>query len=337
MSKILLLGDVHLSDRPPSSCTETYLDDMFDLLYQTAEIANEGGYVAAVQAGDLFHSKMPVRTSHRTIQRVIEWVQHFSCPFFIVPGNHDLAMDRLDSVMDGQPLGVILRSGAHMLQGWADIASAGNQLSFPLYGVPWLQSWNDKDLEGEPSDYVRSEAAKALEDWNSRYDGSVPALLVTHAPFYPPGLELEFEYFPTKMFADLMGNKGSVYYGHVHEPAGTFVANGVRFCNNGALSRGSLHEYNLSREIVATEWDSVTSMFTAIPLDCKPASEVFKLTEIEAQKTAQVDLDAFLTSIGETTIEITSIEAVMVHIRNLNLGTASERLIEELLEGAKNA
>jgi hypothetical protein len=131
-----------------------------------------------------------------------------------------------------------------------------------------------------------------------------------------------------------MGNQGAVYYGHIHEPAGEFVVNGVRFCNNGALSRGSLHEYNLTREIVATEWDTVTGRFTRVPLDAKPVDEVFKLAEAAQKKQTQVDLDQFLASIGEATIEITSIESVMEHVRSLQLGRETEQLIMELLHGA---
>ena len=74
-----------------------------------------------------------------------------------------------------------------------------------------------------------------------------------------------------------MGGAGSVFYGHVHEPHGVYEAGGVTFCNNGALSRGSLHEYNLTRQVGCTLWDSETGEFEFVPLDAKPASEVFRL------------------------------------------------------------
>lgn len=331
MSTILLLGDLHLADRPPSSCTDTYLDDLFTLLEQTVTLARAKNYAAVVQAGDFFHSKIPARTSHRLIQRSIELIKQYPCPFYIVMGNHDMAHDRAESVSDTQPLGVLLRTCAYPLVGWSDNHS---EYSLPVYGIPWLQVWNDRDSTGGPSPYACNTITTALGDWHSRWDGSVPALIVTHAPFYRPGTELEFEHFPTDVFADLMGNHGWVYYGHVHEPAGEFLVNGVRFCNNGALSRGSLHEYNLTREIVATEWDTVTGRFTRIPLDAKPPEQVFKLAEAAEKKQAQVDLDQFLASIGEASIEITSIESVMEHVRSLRLDHDTEQLIVELLHSA---
>jgi DNA repair exonuclease SbcCD nuclease subunit len=297
-------------------------------------IARDHHVSAVVQAGDLFHSKIPGRTSHRTIRRTLEWVQSYDCPVFVVAGNHDQANDRLDSVGDTQPLGVVLRGGAHLLHGWADRDLPDVRL--PLYGIPWLQEWNDRDSEtGGPSNTARSAVAAALADWRSRWDGSVPALIVTHAPFYPPGLELEFEYFPTPLFAQMVGGAGSVFAGHVHESHGQYVTEGVRFCNHGALSRGSLHEYDLTRELAVTLWDTSTGQFTRVPLAHKPADQVFRLVEVAEVKSRQVDLDAFLAGIGQSQLEITSVEAVLAHVRGLGLGADVETTIAELLEGAR--
>lgn len=325
MSKCLIIGDVHFSDKAPSSCTETYNDDIFDLLLQTVELAWKKGYYAVIQAGDVFHSKIPMRTSHKTMQRAIELVNAYPCPFYVVPGNHDMSSDRVDSVLDTQPLGVLLRSGASLLQGWC---------ADGIYGVPWQALWADKDPEtGQPSERAVAAVTAALESWNTNVSEG-PSLLVTHACFYPPGYELEYEYFPTQVFSDMLGNRGSVYYGHIHEPHGIYEVGGVTFSNWGALSRGSLHEYNLERDVIVTEWDSETGEFIPIVLDYKPASEVFRLVEITEAKQAQVDLDEFLSSIGQATIEITSIESVVSYVRQLGLEADIERVVVELLEGA---
>jgi DNA repair exonuclease SbcCD nuclease subunit len=325
--KILLLGDLHLSDRPPSSCTESYTDDLFDLMQQTVQLAEERQYAAVVQAGDLFHFKVPSRTSHRLVQRVIDLVDSYPCPFFVVPGNHDIQQDRLESIFVTQPLGVVLRSSnAHQLHGWAH--------DLPVFGVPWLQTWNDKDSEGRPTAQSLRTVSDVLKPWVARVDGSFPALVVTHAPFYPPGKELEYEHFPTEIFSAEMRGSGSLYYGHVHEPHGEYVVGGVRFCNNGALSRGSLHEYNLSRQVCVTEWDSVTGEFSLVPLKAKVAGEVFRLVEVQEKRDVQKQLDDFLSSIGQATIEVTSVEAVLEHVRSLKLGVDMTELIASLLEEA---
>lgn len=324
MGKALIIGDLHLSDKPPSSCTPAYLDDLFDLMYQTVDLAKENNYFAVIQAGDFFHNKVPNRTSHRVLQRAIHLIDEYPCPFYIVPGNHDMSNDRQDSVFESQPLGVLLRTNAYMLDKWGPLG---------IYGVPWLAEWAEKDGTGSPSLRATLAVENALLGWRS-WDKDGPRLLVTHAPFYPPGLELEYEYFPADVFADMMGNEGSVYYGHIHEPHGIYEVNGVKFCNSGALSRGSLHEYNLTRDIVVTEWDEDTGEFSTIPLKYKPADEVFRLQEVAGAKEARINLNGFLSSIGQATIEITSIESVIQHVKTLGLDSGVETIVIDLLEEA---
>ena len=329
--KIMLIGDVHLADRPPSSCTDDYLEDLFNLMDQASVVAKARSCHAIVQAGDWFHIKMPSRNSHKLVIRSIEWAANAPCPVYVVPGNHDLSNDRLASLDEGQPLGAVIRSeSVQMLQGWPkDLSPA----KLRIYGVPWLQEW---DAEESVADQAVSDA---LADYRADSEDSVPFLVVTHAPFYPPGKEPTYEnaeYYSPEKFALHMDGHGSVYHGHIHEQHPEYISGGVRFCNNGALSRGSLTEYNLSRPVGVTLWDSTTGEFEFVPLDAKPASEVFRLKEIGEVKTSQAELDAFLASIGQTSVEITSIEAVMDHLKTLNLGKDFERLVEELLIIAKD-
>jgi DNA repair exonuclease SbcCD nuclease subunit len=319
MADVLLVNDIHLSDRPPSSCTDSYLDDLFGLLDETATLALDRRIAAVVWAGDVFHHKTPGRTSHGTVMRAIETAESYPCPLYIVPGNHDLTHDRLSSLDETQPLGVLLRSGhAHLLAGWDAL-----DINLPLYGVPWLQHWNDDTV---------SDALRAY-----RRHGDAHSLVVTHAPLYPPGHELKYEFYPAGEFAAAMGHTGSVHYGHVHEPHGIYHAEGVTFSNPGALSRGSLHEHNLTRDVQIAIWNTGTAQFTHHPLPAKPAAEVFRLQEITEVRTAQHVLDEFLTSVGQTRIEITSIEAITHHIRGLDLDADLTDVLLAVLDKAGRA
>src|SRR6266571_1779053 len=136
MTNFLLLGDLHLSDKARVSATESYTDDLFEILKYTVRLAEEYDAVV-VQAGDLFHQKMPSRTSHALVQRTIELVNSYPNGFWAVPGNHDMTHDRLDSVMETQPLGVVVRAGARLFQGWKSEIPG-------VYGVPWLQRFTDE-------------------------------------------------------------------------------------------------------------------------------------------------------------------------------------------------
>lgn len=317
MSRFLVFGDIHLSDRPPSSCTDSYTDDLLDLLGQTVAVAEQYQVSAVVWAGDVFHSKAPSRNSHSLVQKVLGIGRAYDRPWYIVPGNHDIQHDDLSSIWATQPLGVLYRAGARAL--------IGRCREFPaLYGVPWQQVWDNEHV---------GEALRGFrEDDFAGHRSS--HLVVAHAPLYPPGFELPYEHYDAVMWASAMGNLGSCYYGHVHEAHEEWEAAGVRFANYGALSRGSLHEHNLTRQIRVAVWDSADGSFTAVPMFAKPADQVFRLREKQEVTDAAGKLDDFLQSIGSSRFEVISIESVMRHVAEMDIGQDVRDEVAELLDWA---
>lgn len=293
MTKILLVGDIHARDKAPSGATEPYLDDLLDLLWQTVELASDCS--AVVWAGDVFHEKEPRKTSHATVMRVMEVARAYTVPLYIVAGNHDISNDRLESIYDKQPLGVLFQSGsAEDLDGWAE--------NLPLYGIPWQTSWDTPEVEAY------------LDEWTRvMHESPGPYLLVTHASIYPPGEEPPFDVLNVQQLADAVG-PASVYYGHIHEDHGVYTVGSTTFANMGALSRGSRHEYNVQRDIKVCTWEDGT--FEETVLDYKPAEEVLLMESHIASKEAKMDLDSFLSSIGTSSLEISSTSAVVEHIRS---------------------
>jgi len=200
--------------------------------------------------------------------------------------------------------------------------------------VSWQQDWSEERIREVLGTYRKTTmvACKTRRP-----------LVVAHAPIYPPGQELKWENTPAAWWVTAMDGFGCLFYGHVHEPHGVYrvagtwetdtaIENGVvTFCNNGALSRGSLHEYNLTRQVGCTIWDSETGEFEFVPLDAKPAGQVFRLAEKSQAADMQGRLDEFLASVGSTTLEAVSVEAVIGHIRTLGLGKDAEDLAAELL------
>lgn len=329
MAKYVLIGDIHATERPPSSCTDRYLTDLLEMLAEVNRIAQSfpgpatGSRHSAsgiVWAGDVFHHKAPSRTSHRLVMAMLRIISEAPCMIRIVPGNHDMQHDQEESIRITQPLGVLFSSsGAELLDGW-DGDDFGDDRPGILYGVPWQQHWTDEVVRDELYDYRR---------------GVQNSLVVTHAPLYPPGQEPPYEHYPVAKFAEAMGNKGFVFYGHVHEPHGIYEVDGVTFCNNGAFSRGSLHEYNLTRQPLATVWDTQTGRFEGVPLMmAPPAEEVFRLQEKQQVTDMQGRLDEFLASISSASLEVVSVESVLRHVREMELGRLVEALIEELIEEA---
>jgi hypothetical protein len=75
-------------------------------------------------------------------------------------------------------------------------------------------------------------------------------------------------------------------------------------------------------------WDEDTG-FEFVPLNAKPASEVFRLQHHEEAVTARQSLDSFLTGVRATALGVLSVETVIQHIRQSAPGLAD--LAEELL------
>lgn len=328
MSKFLLINDVHLTNENshPSSCTSSYTDDLFDLLGQANTVAEQYDCSGIIQLGDLFHIKAPGRNSHQLIQRTLKWVTAAPCPVWVVPGNHDLSHDRLESLDEGQPLGVLYDSGK-VLRADKNLKHPKElNNSLPIYSIPWQMFWDAEET-------IADQAVKNALQWFEPSD--TPQLIVTHAPFFPPGANPAYEHYSTDKFSRMVNPDGKrnvqVVYGHIHDFHGEYVVNGVRFANYGALSRGSLTESNLTRPVGVTIWDSITGTFEFVELNSRPASEVFRVKEISEVKNTQLKLDAFLESVGQSTIQITTIESVLDKIRSMKLGKDIERVVEELL------
>lgn len=315
----VIVNDLHLSDKAPSSCTDTYNDDLFDLLDEVGKLAKKLGAAAVILAGDIFHIKTPSRTSHSTVMRFIDELRSWGVPVLIVVGNHDMSHDRSDSVDETQPLGVVFASGAaHRLEGWSAV-DAGI-VTDPVYGLPWLSTWDDDTV------------AAALVDWRARLKPASSGLVVAHAPFYPPGQELPYEFYDTRKVAAAMDGHGSCHYGHVHEAHGVYLVDGVVFSNPGALSRGSLHEHNLTRTVSAAVWNAATGHTAHATLPHKPAAQVFRLAEIAVSRAREDRHNSFLDRIGQSRIEITSIESVKAEIREKDVTPEVQRLATELLD-----
>lgn len=332
MSKWLVVGDIHLADLAPSSCTESYTDDLFTILEHTVRLESELKLDGVIWSGDVFHVRQANRNSHRLVQRAIDLVQSYK-KLFIVVGNHDQARgDRAESIFETQPLGILLKAGAKLLDGWAKDGS-------PIYGVPWLQEWTQEAVEG------------AFGAWTTKSPQErSQSLVVAHAPLFPESLEPPWEYYPTgesrhgddsrKSWSEIQGS-GFTYYGHVHDCHGTYQVGNVTFCNQGAITRGSLHESDLNRSIAVTTWAQPRALrsadegFIRIDVPHKPSSEVFKIMEKREKEDKKADLSEFLESVGSAQVEITNIESIVAHLKAMDLPDNIVKLAVELLESAK--
>jgi 3',5'-cyclic AMP phosphodiesterase CpdA len=315
-SSVLILNDLHLRDKPPRNCSEDYLDDIFNILKFTTQLEKALGVNAVIWSGDIFDHKMPSRSSHRLVLRAIEVVKAYK-RLLILPGNHDISNDRLDSIEEQQPLGVLYEAGAERLEGWVP--------GLPVFGIPWQQGWDEPGTIEE-----------VFTGWrNSKTDLST-GLVITHASIFPPGEEPGvYESLHPSDIAAAMNHTGYLEYGHIHDQHGIYEVDGVTFCNLGAISRGSLTESNQQRPIQAALWTPEHG-FLAIDLPHLPADRIFLLEQAAALKDKKISDERFLEEVGATRLEISSVAGVISHIQELNedvapkaVKTVAIKLLEE--------
>lgn len=309
--KIIIVGDIHAADNPPASTTPSYMDDIEDMLRWIADYAFDIEADAVVWSGDVFHHKAPSKNSHALVLRMIDIVRYHRTPLWIVTGNHDLSNDRLESLHAKQPLGVLHAAGAQNLVGWHP--------TLPIFGAPWQQTWTSdpQTVHRALRDFREAGGVHiGMDDWIEPELDISHALVVTHAPIYPPEQVergVPFDFLPAQDVAAAMGNTGFVYYGHIHDHHGIFSVDGVTFANMGAITRDSLVEYNLTRHIAVAQWDGTS--FEEIPVPHKPASEVFQIERATTLKSSAAALSDFTAYLGATRVEIASTGAVVASLR----------------------
>lgn len=324
--KAMIVGDIHLSDRPPSIRTETYATDILDKVAFSVDEANRRGCDALLLLGDVFHLKTPSKTSHALVQSTAEVLETFTGgPVLIVPGNHDMSHDRIES-LESQPLGSLaLSPNIHLLMGY--------DRDTGIFGIPYLNDWT------QPLDRWLSLAAKINPQ---------PVLVAMHAPIFPPAEDPPYDYINANDLGISMHDDhrlwpAPVAYGHIHDPHGFYQSGGMNqrwFCNNGAISRGSLHEQTVKREPKITLFDSELLAdpdqcpFTSIPVPYRPAAEVFRLEEHHAEQAAEQRLDDFLARVEDVNLTALNLEEVVAWSGRTGLSEAAQAELVEIVTEA---
>lgn len=313
--RMIIIGDIHLADRPPSARTETYLDDMLEKLDWIVEYANDVQVDAILSLGDVFHIKRPDHNSHNMVTRTADIFGKSNSPVRIIQGNHDQTHDDYATI-HRQPLGTLA------LHPNIDIVT-GPDKDFPIFGVPYVDPTPEN-----------------LEFWADLYHkaggpGKYP-IVPTHQAIFPAE---EAPLYPFVAAEEWASNFESKYtpYGHIHSimKAGPFYERGgTMFCNRGAISRGSLHEETIHRKLYVTEFDDSNEEepYKSVPIPFKSPDEVFNLETVQLEKEQQVRVKDFLDSLGNTELSYLTTEKLVEDARrNSMLHKESVDELEEII------
>lgn len=303
MTKFLLVGDVHLSDRAPSLRKETYADDILEKLDFCVKTANSLDVDALIQLGDMFHIKAPSRTSHRLVQRTHDVLSQSESPVLLIVGNHDITNDSLAS-LPGQPLGTLAKmSGMEIL--------IGPHPELDVSGIHYIDDPTQTDKWA----------------FDSR------TLVCSHAAIFPDSQTPPYVHINASEYSKLLpAHTKAVAYGHIHDSHGMYKAEGKWFSNNGAISRGSLHAETINREIKVTLYDSDKlpgNPFSTIDVPYKKPEDVFYTDFAEHRKNSPI-VDEFMMSMTGVSLASVTHESIL-HSASALLTKPQLELLEQIM------
>ena len=335
--KFVLCNDIHLSHRGPQSRLDDWQETIFGKLEQVAKVAVKVKARAVCIAGDVFHQKS--RIAYGTVLRLMRWafeLRRQGIEVLFIPGNHDLVHERVDS-LDSQPLGLLKWSGA-----FTDVSFAPHLLlsrpeedetpPIAVVGVPYPDAMQP-DLEPFRRAAVATFHAMESMPWKTT-GGSI---LMAHCFATPEG-GTSFGHHVHR-YSDLLDLPFDVFhFGHDHSDHGVAQAEtGQFFVNLGALSRGTLAQDDLTRDVkIAVVEFGETITVKQIKLKVAPVTEIFDLA-LKAQKDRErTQVEAFVGQLS-TDLALAGPVSFSERLGTLNLSDTVRARVQQYLDAAETA
>lgn len=339
---LLFFGDLHIADKAPSGRVDDYAASILKKLDSISTLCKQEKVQYAISLGDVFHIKQPNRVSHALTQDLIVAFKRFHCPVYVVPGNHDLGPDGIES-LPRQPLGTLERAGA------IRIASSFTQLEAPppTRGGPieneyaWLiprpysaVAEGVHDGEVDPSYYTLLEGEQqAISSLPP-----APVIGVAHASIVGPGDSRQYPTVPVDMIPGIE-EYDLLVSGHLHECLGVIpirTTDHTLFANPGSIgrTRRDISSYARTVEVLLVEVSGGKLTVTEVPLPgVAPALEVFGGREaVDSPDLPSDDITRFVEMLGEgLRADELSIPELLVELGDIPPPVKAEvqRLLEE--------
>lgn len=299
----LTFNDAHFADvAPESRLDEDYSGSILAKLDQIVKVVKKLNAKAIINAGDLFHIKTASRNSHAMMQRLMKQLREV--PVLSIAGNHDIAMDRLDT-LSRQPLGDLIESGVTEHIHLSPRIYEDNGSRVKVVGVSYAPNL---------SEYADAEELK-------RGDCD-RVILALHCSASPKGGDFFGEaVFSYSQLKDMFPEVDVFVLGHLHFYTGIHKVKDAHFINIGALTRCSLHLDNLQRKVQAglikIAKDGVVCK--GLELRVHPAESVLSVERHEAAKEERKQIDQFIQSLATEGVESGHSDAVRDYLDRSDL------------------
>ena len=277
--KILFFADMHLrsaSDRPRWR-TDDHYQAQFRELYEISDLAKVHEVDMIVSLGDFFDH---TRVSHQLVTDALKWSQSLPCYACSIVGNHDvngyITTDRNNG------LGVLFEAGAfHQLT-----ETVFENEKVVIKGI-------DAFLDPRQGNYM----------FDAQYDNYCK-IIASHNFIIPHQVP-----FDAVLPQDVKTNANIIVLGHYHKAFHHFDGK-TAFVNPGSISRWAVNEQHQPQVLIV---DTSTGTFTTPVLrSSQPASEIFDLTAAAELKSTEMNLQAFVDSLENTSFDNVDVEQVVI-------------------------
>jgi len=284
----ITINDIHISDNGPRSRLDDFKSTVLGKLAQVRAACSKLNADALLIAGDLYNLKNPSKNSHRLNQELIKEFKQFSCPIYMVEGNHDLWANKVESLTE-QPLGVLFADKT-LIQLREEIISK-NEKKISLVGIPYTENIDLSAIKlPEKGDCVSQICVMHI------YAGLTTGMLFKERLYGYDELE--------KLNADIY------VLGHYHVDQGIYNNNGKHFLNIGSLTRGVLSEENIDHHpqmgyirIEIDDNNKISYNIRTIKLKIKPASEIFDLSKREEEQQESLEIQHFVEKLASEAVK----------------------------------
>lgn len=248
MSKVLIIGDVHLSPRTPASRKDKYADTMISKLSSLSDLITKHNVEHLIFLGDLFNTK------HMTLPYFIKCFTLFKdlhntgVKLHLVIGNHDIYYNS-ESTMEESPIQILLDSDIFEN---SDFTIGKTSFHLFNYTIPVLN------------------IPKVQNDQADSYN-----VLIGHY-FYNLGFN-DDEHTITKELAQSLGYN-SYILGHDHTVYSPVETKHYVVHRPGSFSRGTSHTSQMSRDsiqVILFDADELTYDYLDVP-NVLPSKDVYK-------------------------------------------------------------
>jgi DNA repair exonuclease SbcCD nuclease subunit len=309
---IITANDIHIGDINPRSRVDDFKETILEKIEQIRKECDKRKADAFIIAGDLFNLKNPNKNTHGLVRELIELFKKFKCPVYMIPGNHDMTGNNLESLKD-QPLGVLFASGAVINLTDEKLGKKSHKgdpsPKVSIVGIPYIDDIDLSSISLPPKEDCIAQIC-ALHLYAGPQAGSV---------------------FKEKLYGyDELSSLGSDVFviGHYHIDQGIQILNGKHFINIGSITRGSLAEENLSHQpkmgVIKIQWEEgkTTIKTETQELKVKPASEIFDLVKREKEKKEITEIQKFVDQLIIGTSSSIERENMETLINKLGVATA---------------